>query len=224
MSEEIELPDRIKLPLSGRIRLPFRPPAWEIDGVEWSFWSFVLQPGQSTGGTFFGEVIFGVPFILLVRPGSPFPNPLEPVTTLTSPLTNANIVGVSAGSGGGFECTGTEILLTSHSFPVVWEPGLSTYGTTNVTVNNGVATLNDLGAEFSYSSASRPGANMQFYLSKNGNAQVFYSASYQCTGTWTFRNSWAAWVPFQPASFGLYSIANPPESIPAFPPGGVFSQ
>jgi hypothetical protein len=207
--------------LSERIRLPFPEPwGWHIEGIEWSFWSFVFQQQQSTGGTYFGEVIFGLPLILLARPGSPW-YPSEPVQTLTFPLTNANIVGVSAGCVNVCECTGTQLLLPGKTLPVVWEPGLSTYGATNVTVNNGTATLNDLGAEFSYP-GPHPGANMQFYLSKNANAQVFYSASYSASGSWTSKKPWAVFTPATPAGFSLYSISNPPEAIPGFPPGGVF--
>jgi hypothetical protein len=192
---------------------------WEIVGVEWSFWSFNLTNIQTTAAKgFFAEVIFGLPLLLLVPRGTPIPTQATPVTNVTSPLNNSNIVGVSAGAANLFECNGVDILLQAPSSPisVVLNTHNSTaFGTTAMSVSGGVAKLGDLGVAFSAANAAS--SPTKFSLSKNQNAQVDYAPSYSCAGTWSAKSQWAVF-----GSFGQYSLSNPPYSAPAFPPGSEF--
>jgi hypothetical protein len=182
--------------------LPIVAPAW-------SFWSFDLQDIRGTGGGYFAEVIFGV-FYLAINP----PKVLPPLQQWGAPLTNSNIVGVSFGAQKGWQCNGTSItFLNKLPIPFAFNQNDTTYGQTNVTVSNGVPTLNDLGAVFDGPTGQQPA-----YLSANKNAQIFYSPAYSASGSWKFKQSWGV------VSNLSYSVSNPPLPIPGFPPGGEFSQ
>src|SRR5208337_2272371 len=176
---------------------------------------------------YFAEVIFGRPFILLVPAESPaFVGPAEPIQDLDSPLDNSDMVGVVAGYSGAFQCNGVEFqVINSLPISVVLNTYTSnTYasnpqGPTNVTVTNGVATLNGLGVVFSTANAANSGST--FALAGNGgpNAQIDYDPQFSCIGTWVFKTTWAVFYDGAP-----YSLQNPPLPLPVFPPGGEFTK
>ncbi|MGD0403453.1 MAG: hypothetical protein ABSB66_09660 [Candidatus Acidiferrales bacterium] len=211
-----------------RLLLPF-PPPWIIEGVEWSFWSFHLTGQSSTSvgnaSLFFAEVIFAHPTILIARPGSgPIPMPLAPAQSVATPLDNSNIVGVSAGLSGVFDCNGADFQLLDSAGLQSTPVNTFLSGSTTVTVNNGIATLTDMNLVFSKNVANSP-ALFALYGPKSSIGQLIYHPSYGCAGTWKFKQSWAAFGPL--AGLGQppqYSLANPPLPVPAFPPGGEFSK
>jgi hypothetical protein len=199
--------------------------------INWSFWSFRLVGGGgiSTGGTFFAEVVFGFPLIVVPplkkwNSPPPKPGPAAPVKNLNNALDNTNLVAVTAGLGGSFQCSGTMFRMlqlgtnTIQNTPVgLNNTNSNVLGPTSVTVNNGKATIKALGISFSeFSSTGK--LDPAPYLSLSGASYAYfdYAPSISCLGTWQPQPPWAVYAPF-----GSFSL-----STPLFPPppisGGVF--